>query len=199
MLFRSGIASVKHYAGEDGSYVMTDADREYLANNPYLQRSRNLGSGIADALAPLGQLRNWDPLQSGYKAYQQFIGQPFANWVNQPAQDQMAIWETGRKARTGEIPTFVGTEPTEKGKMVNAGLMTSDQTVAQAKAAAAANAPVVAPAAAPVAQPSADATDLSKAEPKSDSKLSDTLEKVTPTPESDFVAKMRQKIGRAHV
>jgi hypothetical protein len=45
----------------------------------------------------------------------------------------MDTYEKGRKARTGEIPMFVGDKPTEKGNLVAEGKMRSDQNLQEVK------------------------------------------------------------------
>lgn len=48
-------------------------------------------------------------------------------WSSLPSSEE--IYERGRKARTGEIPMFSGTEPTTKGKMVAEGRMKPEENV----------------------------------------------------------------------
>lgn len=105
---------------------MTDEERaEYIRKNPYLQRSQSVSKGLGE----LFTLRNWDPLQSGARAINQFVVEPVKKYVSEPTSSQMDTWNRGRMARTGEIPTFVGEDKTAKGKMVDEGRMTSDQNV----------------------------------------------------------------------
>jgi hypothetical protein len=101
---------------------MTDEERaEYIKNNPYLQRSmalRDAPTGIANFL----------------KEYNPVTGSKFREGVaNLFSGDGMSTYEKGRKARTGEIPMFVGEQPTEKGKLVAEGKMRSDQNLQEVK------------------------------------------------------------------
>lgn len=101
---------------------MTEEERaEYIKNNPYLQRSQ------AIAGAPAGFV-------DFMKEYNPITGTKFREGVsNLFSGDGMSTYERGRKARTGEIPMFVGETPTEKGKMVAEGKMRPDQNLQEVK------------------------------------------------------------------
>ena len=80
---------------------LTEDERKQLEQNAYMQR--------VNAIAHPGEaISKW--------------------WNSRPSAEQ--VWETGRKARTGEIPLISGEEPTAKGRAVNAGLATSDTALA---------------------------------------------------------------------
>jgi hypothetical protein len=101
---------------------MTDEERaEYIKNNEYLQRSqalRNIPIGFSDFI----------------KEYNPITGSKFREGVaNIFSSDGMSTYEKGRKARTGEIPMFVGEQPTEKGKLVAEGKMRPDQSLQEVK------------------------------------------------------------------
>jgi hypothetical protein len=101
---------------------MTEEERaEYIKNNPYLQRAqaiRNAPAGFVDFL----------------QEYNPITGSKFREGVaNFFSSDGMDTYEKGRKARTGEIPMFVGDKPTEKGKLVAEGKMRSDQNLQEVK------------------------------------------------------------------
>lgn len=83
------------FNGENGSHVPTQEEiDEYIKNNPALQRSHAVTN-------PGKAIAEW--------------------WSNLPSQQD--IWETGKKARTGQIPGFYGEDLTPKGKLVQAGLV----------------------------------------------------------------------------
>jgi hypothetical protein len=104
------------------SREMTEEERaEYIKNNPYLQRAqaiRNAPAGFVDFL----------------QEYNPITGSRFREGVsNIFSGDGMSTYEKGRKARTGEIPMFVGDKPTEKGKLVAEGKMRPDQNLQEVK------------------------------------------------------------------
>ena len=72
------------FNGEDGSYVMSDEDRAYIENNPYLQRSR----GVASFFAPLTKAENWDPVRSSYRAVNEYVMQPWQRFISEKPEDQ---------------------------------------------------------------------------------------------------------------
>jgi hypothetical protein len=101
---------------------MTEEERaEYIRNNPYLQRSQaiaNIPAGFSDFI----------------KEYNPITGSKFREGVADFfSSDGMSTYEKGRKARTGEIPMFVGDKPTEKGKLVAEGKMRPDQNLQEVK------------------------------------------------------------------
>ena len=66
-------------------------------------------------------------------------GEAISKWWNErPSSNE--LWKRGQQARTGEIPAFVGTEPTVKGNLVNQGLVSSDTPIPDVKKVATANA-----------------------------------------------------------
>jgi hypothetical protein len=101
---------------------MTEEERaEYIRNNPYLQRSQaiaNIPAGFADFI----------------KEYNPITGSKFREGISGLfSGDGMSTYEKGRKARTGEIPMFVGDKPTEKGNLVAEGKMRPDQNLQEVK------------------------------------------------------------------
>ncbi len=108
---------------------LTEEERAFLQNNPYLQRSR----GLANFGRQLGQAftdpRNYNPVS----LYQRYIGDPFAQaankFVNETPEEQAKRFRTAQMARTGEIPMFAGTDLTTKGKMVAEGRMKPNENV----------------------------------------------------------------------
>jgi hypothetical protein len=111
-------------AFEQGGDVkkMTDEERaEYIKNNEYLQRLQALKD------APAG-------IANFIQEYNPITGSKFREGVaNLFSGDGMSTYEKGRKARTGEIPMFVGNQPTEKGKLVAEGKMRSDENLQEVK------------------------------------------------------------------
>lgn len=108
---------------------LTDEERAYLEQNPYLQRSRglaNIGRQIGQAFT---EPRNYNPIS----LYQRFVGDPFASaaqrFMNESPEDQAKRFRTAQMARTGEIPMFAGTDLTTKGKMVAEGKMKPNESV----------------------------------------------------------------------
>ena len=107
---------------------LTPEEREYLEQNPYLQRSRavaNFGGNLKEAFT---NPSNYNPLS----LYQRYVGQPFSEAVDRFANaDLNKTFRTGQQARTGEIPMFVGNELTTKGKMVAEGKMKPNENVVE--------------------------------------------------------------------
>lgn len=105
---------------------LTEEERQYLAQNPYLQRSRgvaNFGQSVKEAFT---NPSNYNPIN----LYQQYVGKPFSEAVDRFANaDMNKTFRTGQQARTGEIPMFVGTDLTTKGKMVAEGKMKPNENV----------------------------------------------------------------------
>jgi hypothetical protein len=101
---------------------MTDEERaDYIKNNKYLQRSQaiaNIPSGFVDFM------KEYNPITGG--KFREGVANLFSG-------DGMSTYEKGRKARTGEIPMFVGDTPTEKGKLVAEGKMRPDQNLQEVK------------------------------------------------------------------
>ena len=105
---------------------LTPEERAYLEQNPYLQRSRavaNFGSNLKEAFT---NPSNYNPIN----LYQRYVGQPFSEAANRFVNaDMNKTFRTGQQARTGEIPMFVGNEPTTKGRMVAEGRMKPNENV----------------------------------------------------------------------
>jgi hypothetical protein len=105
---------------------LTEEERLYLEQNPYLQRSRavaNFGGNLKEAFT---NPSNYNPVN----LYQRYVGQPFSEAANRFINaDMNKTFRTGQQARTGEIPMFVGNEPTTKGKMVAEGRMKPNENV----------------------------------------------------------------------
>jgi hypothetical protein len=89
---------------------LTEEERKQLAENPYMRR--------VQAITNPGKT----------------ISEFFAN---RPSSEE--LFNRASKARRGEIPAFVGTEPTVKGKLVNAGLVTPDTPIPDVQKVAQAN------------------------------------------------------------
>jgi len=104
---------------------LSEEDKRYLEENPYLQRSR----GITTLGRQLGQSvtdpRNYNPIS----LYQRYIGDPFARFASETPEEQAKRFRTASQARTGEIPMFAGTDLTTKGKMVAEGRMKPNESV----------------------------------------------------------------------
>jgi hypothetical protein len=109
--------------------TLTEEDRLFLEQNPYLRRSRaiaELGGSVRDAFT---NPSNYNPID----LYNRNIGKPFAEAVDRfKNADLTSTFRTGQKARTGEIPMFVGNELTPKGKMVAEGKMKPEENVLDA-------------------------------------------------------------------
>jgi hypothetical protein len=105
---------------------LSEEDRLFLEQNPYLRRSRaiaELGGSVRDAFT---NPSNYNPID----LYNRNIGKPFAEAVDRfKNADLTSTFRTGQKARTGEIPMFVGNELTPKGKMVAEGRMKPEENV----------------------------------------------------------------------
>jgi hypothetical protein len=108
---------------------LTEEERAYLEQNPYLRRSRavaNFGGNLKETFT---NPSNYNPLN----LYQRYVGKPFSEAVDRFANaDMNKTFRTGQQARTGEIPMFVGNEPTTKGKMVAEGRMKPNENVLDA-------------------------------------------------------------------
>jgi len=94
---------------------LTEEDRLYLEQNPYLQRSRGVTSFFKNV---------FDPNYVGEKV----IGAA-RRFVNETPEEQAKRFRTASQARTGEIPMFSGTDLTTKGKMVAEGRMKPNESV----------------------------------------------------------------------
>jgi hypothetical protein len=108
---------------------LSEEDRLFLEQNPYLRRSRaiaELGGSVRDAFT---NPSNYNPID----LYNRNIGKPFAEAVDRFTNaDLTKTFRTGQKARTGEIPMFVGEELTPKGRMVAEGRMKPEENVLDA-------------------------------------------------------------------
>jgi len=94
---------------------LTEEEKRYLEENPYLQRSRGVISFFKNVL---------DPNYFGEKV----IGAA-KRFVNETPEEQAKRFRTAQMARTGEIPMFAGKELTTKGKMVAEGRMKPNESV----------------------------------------------------------------------
>ena len=99
--------------------TLSEEDRRYLEENPYLQRSRALTSGISNFFNRLAT--------PGYVG-EKVIGAT-KRFVNETPEEQAQRFRTAQMARTGEIPMFAGKELTTKGKMVAEGRMNPNESV----------------------------------------------------------------------
>jgi hypothetical protein len=105
---------------------LTEEDRQYLRDNPYLQRSRSVSNFGRDVKQAFTDPRNYNPVD----LYNRYVGKPFAGAVDRFVNaDLNKTFRTGQKARTGEIPMFVGNELTPKGVMVAEGRMNPEENV----------------------------------------------------------------------
>lgn len=108
---------------------LTEEEKRYLEENPYLQRSRAVAGLGGQLKRALTDPRNYNPID----LYQRNIGIPFANFAskftNESLEDQAKRFRTAQMARTGEIPMFAGTDLTTKGKMVAEGKMKPNESV----------------------------------------------------------------------
>lgn len=95
--------------------TLSEEDRRYLEENPYLQRSR----GFADFFKNV-----FDPNYVGEKV----IGAA-RRFMNESPEDQAKRFRTAQMARTGEIPMFAGTDLTTKGRMVAEGRMKPNERI----------------------------------------------------------------------
>lgn len=94
---------------------LSEEDKRYLEENPYLQRSRGITNFFKSA---------FDPSYVGEKV----IGAA-RRFVNETPEEQAKRFRTASQARTGEIPMFAGTDLTTKGKMVAEGRMKPNESV----------------------------------------------------------------------
>jgi hypothetical protein len=92
------------FAGDKRS----DVEDPY-ADNEYMKRVlRNQEAVSGDfGLGELAKLKNWDPVQSSYRAVKQGIMDPFSRFIKQSPGEQAVIHNVGKEARTGERPMFV--------------------------------------------------------------------------------------------
>jgi hypothetical protein len=105
---------------------MTEEDRLFLEQNPYLRRSRAIAEFGGDIKEAFTDPRNYNPVD----LYNRNIGKPFAEAVDRfKNADLTKTFRTGQQARTGEIPMFSGTELTPKGVMVAEGRMRPEENV----------------------------------------------------------------------
>lgn len=108
---------------------LTPEERAYLEQNPYLQRSRGVASFGKNIKEAFTNPSNYNPLS----LYQRYVGQPFSEaanrFVNETPEQQAERFRVGQQARSGEIPMFVGTDLTTKGKMVAEGKMKPNENV----------------------------------------------------------------------
>jgi hypothetical protein len=107
---------------------LTDEERKQLAENPYMQRVqgiRDLGNAF---LTP----RNYDPI-----AKLSDLASSVQKW-GQNTDAANAVWEAGKKQRTGEAKLFTG-EQTPKGKLVQAGVVSPDTPIKDVEKVANAN------------------------------------------------------------
>lgn len=106
--------------------TMSEEERKMLEQNPYLQRSRYLSELARSAGQAFTTPENYNPLA----LYDRYVGKPFSQAVDRFRNADMTnTFRTGQKARTGEIPMFVGNEPTTKGRMVAEGRMKPEENV----------------------------------------------------------------------
>ena len=94
---------------------LSEEDKRYLEENPYLQRSRGITNFFKSA---------FDPSYVGEKV----IGAA-RRFASESPEDQAKRFRTASQARTGEIPMFAGTDLTTKGKMVAEGRMKPNESV----------------------------------------------------------------------
>lgn len=94
---------------------LSEEDKRYLEENPYLQRSRGVASLFKNV---------FDPNYVGEKV----IGAA-RRFVSETPEEQAKRFRTASQARTGEIPMFAGTDLTTKGKMVAEGRMKPNESV----------------------------------------------------------------------
>lgn len=95
------------FAGDKKSDVEDPyADNEYMQR---VMRNQERVSNTADdlGLSELTKLKNWDPVQSSYRAVKQGIIDPWNRFRTEGTREQAAGFNVGTEARTGERPTFV--------------------------------------------------------------------------------------------
>lgn len=92
------------FAGDKKS----DVEDPY-ANNEYMQRVRRNQEAVSEGLdfGELSKLKNWDPIQSSYRAVKQGVMDPWNRFINESKEDQAIKFNAASEARKGERPTFV--------------------------------------------------------------------------------------------
>jgi len=94
---------------------LTEEDKRYLEENPYLQRSRAITDFFKNAVNP------------------SYVGEKIIGaarrFANETPEEQAKRFRTAQMARTGEIPMFAGTDLTTKGRMVAEGRMKPNENV----------------------------------------------------------------------
>jgi hypothetical protein len=92
------------FAGDKRS----DVEDPY-ADNEYMKRVlRNQEAVSGDfGLGELARLRNWDPVQSSYRAVKQGVMDPFNRFIKQSPGEQAVAFNAASEARSGQRPMFV--------------------------------------------------------------------------------------------
>jgi len=92
------------FAGDKRS----DVEDPY-ADNEYMKRVlRNQEAVSGDfGLGELAKLRNWDPVQSSYRAVKQGVMDPFNRFIRQSPKEQAVAFNAASEARSGQRPMFV--------------------------------------------------------------------------------------------
>ena len=150
--------AVKHFDGKTGSnvedpYADNPAMKRILANQEAVNQGIDFGA--------FGKLSSYDPFQMGWKAYNQYIGDPWKRFISQSPEEQKAeSWDVAKEARTGERPLFVDRpEDVERTKKnveeakKAAEVRKKEEAKKKEDAAKAANAPPPAPATEPPTPP----------------------------------------------
>lgn len=92
------------FAGDKKS----DVEDPY-ANNEYMQRVRRNQEVVSEGLdfGELLKLKNWDPVQSSYRAVKQGVMDPWERFMRESKEEQAIKFNAASEARKGERPTFV--------------------------------------------------------------------------------------------
>lgn len=113
-----GVAALPTGMGEEafagGGIVAFAGDKKSdvedpYADNEYMRRvMRNQEAVSGDfGLSELFKLKNWDPVQSSYRAVKQGIMDPWNRFIKESPEEQAVRFRAASEARTGERPTFI--------------------------------------------------------------------------------------------
>ena len=77
-------------------------------DNEYMQRVLRNQEAVSEGfdLGELGKLKNWDPVQSSFRAVKQGIIDPWNRFRTESPAEQAVRFKAASEARTGERPTF---------------------------------------------------------------------------------------------
>lgn len=94
------------FANNQDQPVSENMPRDGETESDYMRRVRANEESVKSGLSELFNARNWDPLQSSYRAVKQGVMDPWNRFIKQSPESQAVDFNAASEARRGDRPMF---------------------------------------------------------------------------------------------